>query len=385
MLRRLALVVAVVACALAASPLADAAQDIGVTAKPASIRLLRYQTADRQLGLAVSFTGLDGVTQEVLVGFPSTFQNSSAKLPIRYGVPAGTTQYPCAGTEVLVPDGAADLNTSGCMLLLPSGALECLVQAVQKAVPDFGGAVADADFDIYVSVRPTTTAATAHVFPNATTSVDVSNTFTYTVPGLPNALTTPYTAILQAYPRWSKFHSGTLKKSAKKHFPVLFGSLTYAGVGVYGPGNRYGAPTNSFGRNIYIDTLDSDYGPGWRRIMGVLTQPANGTYCYEFSKKGGSGGKTGVSKSNTYRLTAIGPSLTPVVRVEFHGPTFPFGNADYNPLTDRWGTNLSPEQTAALQLQATLMGSKWADSVKGTDCAQTLRQLPASLFAPPST
>ena len=113
---------------------------------------------------------------------------------------------------------------------------------------------------------------------------------------------------------------------------------------------------------------------------GVLTQPTNGTYCYEFSRKGGSGGKTGISKSNLYRLTAIGPSLTPVVQVEFHGPTFPFGNASYNPLKDTWGTNLSDEQAAALKLQATLMGTLWARPVKGTDCAKQLRQLPAGFI-----
>ncbi|MEI6689619.1 MAG: hypothetical protein WCN97_09720 [Thermoleophilia bacterium] len=385
-MRRLGLGIAL-GLALLVPATAGAAQSIGITLDPASIKLLRFTTSDHREGLLVRAEGVDGKRYEVQVGFPSDWETTKARLPMRFDdLPAGTTVRPCFAVDEIDSPEAADLFPSSCAIAVPAGFAIAVAQAIPKRVPDFGGPIAGAAYDIYISARPSDNSATAKVFPNPTSTVDVvaAAIYTYTVPGLTGEFRYPSVPVLQAYPRWSKFYSGTLKYSVTKHFPVLFGSLSFAGVGVYGPGNRYGAPTNSFGRNVYIDTLDSDYGKGWHRIMGVLTQPTNGTFCYEFSKKGGSGGKTGISSKNTYRLTAIGPGLTPIVRVEFHGPTFPFGNDAYNPLTDTWGTNLSPEQTAALQLQATLMGPNWARPVKGTDCAQQLRQLPPG-FIPPTS
>ena len=383
MIRRL-----VVACALGlalvAPATAGAAQDVGITLDPSSIKLFNFETSTHDKGLAIEATGVDNKVYRVRVDFPPDYDATRAKLAVHFDRSPGTVYRPCLPYPRSVP-AVAELNATQCQIDTAAGFVITLVQAVAKHVPDFGGAVADAAYDIYVSARPIDDSATKLVYPNATTTIDIVNLTQFTTPGLPGTSDNPEVPVLQAYPRWSKFHTGTLKHSATKHFPVLFGSLTFAGVGVYGPGNKYGAPTNSYGRNVYIDTLDSDYGKGWHRIMGVLTQPQNGTYCYEFSKKGGSDGKTGISKSNTYRLTAVGPGLTPVVRAEFHGPTFPFGNAAYNPLTDTWGTNLSDEQTAALKLQATLMGPNWARPVKGTDCAQTLRQLPDGFFTPPAS
>jgi hypothetical protein len=381
--RRLALVVAAAIAVLCAVPAAEAAQSIGVTRAPESIVTVPFKTFGGSDGIAVRFKGEDGTSQEVRVHIPPDFGGTPSKLRVRFDdAPANTTYSSCYPYDSVMPAGFMSLHTAPCVVLSQRGFVATLVQAFAKRVPDFGGSVTGALYDIYVSARPIAEAATTLVVPNPAVTVNLHQFSSYTVPGLYDTFPDPDSAILQAYPRWSKYYSGSLKASATKHFPVLFGSLTFAGVGVYGPGNRYGAPTNSYGRNIYIDTLDSDYGKGWRRIMGVLTQPTNGTFCYEFSKKGGSGGKTGISASNTYRLTAIGPSLTPVVRVEFRGPTFPYGTADYNPLTDKWGTDLSPEQTAALQLQATVMGPNWARPVKGTDCAKTLRQLPESFYTP---
>ena len=46
----------------------------------------------------------------------------------------------------------------------------------------------------------------------------------------------------------------------------LFGRLTYLGVPVHGFGStNVGNPKDRYGRNVYIDVLDSAYGPGWRR------------------------------------------------------------------------------------------------------------------------
>ena len=392
MIRRL-----VVACALGLALVAPAgagaAQSIGLTWDPTSIKLYRYAVdgGHTPAGMQVEATGLDGEVYGVRVAFPRNWNvpgwGSNRPLSVHFDNDPNTTTYPCAaikpGDLPHPPDGFAALHSQYCLVTLADGQqVMCLVQAFPKRVKDFGGEMSDAPYDIYVSAHHKNEPLPYEVWVNPTASglIKTSIPEFYDVAGLPEQQFPWGSPILQAYPRWSKYYRGTLKHSVTKHFPVLFGSFTLNGVGIYGPGDRKGAPTNSFGRNVYIDTLDSDYGPGWRRIMGVLTQPDGGTYCYEFSKKGASGGKTGISKSNTYRLTAIGPALTPVVRVEFHGPTFPFGNAAYNPLVDKWGTNLSDEQTTALKLQATLMGSNWARPVKGTDCAKTLRQLPAGFI-----
>ncbi len=187
---------------------------------------------------------------------------------------------------------------------------------------------------------------------------------------------------LLSYLRWSKFSPGGYKGYLKQqHFPYLFGSFSYGGPGVWGPGDKNGAPTTDFGRNAYIDSWDSDYGRGWRRNVGVLTQKPNGTFCYEFSPKGGSKGKTGLSKDGIYSVTIAGPGMAPDRRVMLQGPTFAFGNDTYNPRRDKWGTNFSDQQAQALRDQAAMMGTDWRRKVKGTDCARQLRQLPESFYA----
>ncbi len=329
------------------------------------------------LGLEIRFKGEDSELQSVRVYLPAGHAKL-ARLPVRFDdAPEGTEYERCLPTGPAVPIGARAVSSQTCTVFGPDSLVTMLVQTFPKRVPDFGGRFRDAINDVYVSVLSTGGSddfPTVH--PNPTTFVNTTNLAEYTVPGLASPLTMVDAALLQAYPRWSKFYSGKRAHSATSHFPLLFGSLTFAGKGVYGPGNRYGSPTNEFGRNVYIDTLDSDYGDGWRRVMGVLTQPTNGTFCYEFSKKGGSGGKTGVSTKNIYRMTVIGPSLTPVLSQIIKGPTFAYGGPNYNPLKEMWGTNFSPEQASALRQQALVMGPEWRRPVKGTDCAQTLRQLP---------
>ena len=333
------------------------------------------------LGLEISFIGEDNERQSVRVYLPANHAKL-ARLPVRFDdAPEGTEYDSCMDTGIAVPIGARAVSSQTCTVYGPDSLVTMLVQTFPKRVPDFGGRFRDAINDVYVSVLSTGGSGDfPTVHPNPTTVVDTKNLGEYTVPGLGSRLTMVDAALLQAYPRWSKFYSGTRARSATNHFPLLFGSLTFAGKGVYGPGNRYGSPTNEFGRNVYIDTLDSDYGDGWRRVMGVLTQPTNGTFCYEFSKKGGSGGKTGVSTKNIYRMTVIGPSLTPVLSQIIKGPTFAYGGPNYNPLKEKWGTNFSPEQTDSLIQQTLMMGPEWRRPVKGTDCAQTLRQLPDSFY-----
>jgi hypothetical protein len=52
----------------------------------------------------------------------------------------------------------------------------------------------------------------------------------------------------------------------------LFGTLMYGGTAVYGfRSTSSGAPLDTFGRNVYVDTFDSRYGPGWHRENSFLT------------------------------------------------------------------------------------------------------------------
>ena len=67
---------------------------------------------------------------------------------------------------------------------------------------------------------------------------------------------------------------------------------------------------------------------------------------------------------------------------QYAAPPFAFGNDVYNAKLDKWGTNFSDGQTQALRDQAAQMGPNFRRTVKGTDCAQTLRQLPESFYTP---
>jgi hypothetical protein len=99
----------------------------------------------------------------------------------------------------------------------------------------------------------------------------------------------------------------------------LFGALTYAGKGVYGfKSTATGAPLDSFGRNLYLDAYDADYGtPGWARVNSWLTHGPGGTWCYGLYPHG-AGNHTG--DGTKYRLSVIGPGVTPDVMVEFAPP-----------------------------------------------------------------
>jgi hypothetical protein len=101
----------------------------------------------------------------------------------------------------------------------------------------------------------------------------------------------------------------------------LFGRLMYAGVPVYGfKSNRYGASLDSYGRNLYLDTLNSAYGPGWRRENAFLTHRGTGLYCYGFFPFKSPRRTSAVAgQGERYRLTVIGPGLTPDMRWEVDG------------------------------------------------------------------
>jgi hypothetical protein len=119
-------------------------------------------------------------------------------------------------------------------------------------------------------------------------------------------------------------------------FQHLFGRLTYDGKPVHGfSATRVGSPTDSYGRNVYLDTFTSRYGPGWRRENSFLAHNPTGLFCYGFyafdptkgypHPRGFPSTPRGPGTGERYRLTVIGPGVTPDVSI-----TLP-GLHDYNP------------------------------------------------------
>jgi hypothetical protein len=109
-------------------------------------------------------------------------------------------------------------------------------------------------------------------------------------------------------------------------FQQIFGRMTYGGTGVYGfHTTNVGAPTDGFGRLIYLDTHNSVYGAGWRRENSFVPHNPTGVFCYGFytfdPTKGGyqhPPGQTamrGPGLGDQYRLTASGPGVTPDISV----------------------------------------------------------------------
>ena len=70
---------------------------------------------------------------------------------------------------------------------------------------------------------------------------------------------------------------------AYRRFDHLYGRYTYQGAPVHGfRVTPQGSPLDDYGRNLYVDTRDSRYGPGWRRENSFLAQRPNGAFCYGF-------------------------------------------------------------------------------------------------------
>ena len=114
------------------------------------------------------------------------------------------------------------------------------------------------------------------------------------------------TATLEAWTDWvydGRFHH-------------LFGRLRYEGQPVYGfTASRAGSPTDGYGRNIYVDTFDSRYGKGWQRENAFLAHRPTGVFCYGFYPFT----KVGPGNGAKYRLTVVGPGVTPDVSVVVPG------------------------------------------------------------------
>lgn len=106
-------------------------------------------------------------------------------------------------------------------------------------------------------------------------------------------------------------------------FEGVFGRLTYLGVPVHGFGsNSVGNPKDRYGRNVYIDTFDSVYGEGWKRESGILVHRPTGTFCHSFVPQKifpgypDAGKMRPAAPGKKYRVTVMGPGVTPVVQWE---------------------------------------------------------------------
>jgi hypothetical protein len=94
---------------------------------------------------------------------------------------------------------------------------------------------------------------------------------------------------------------------AYRRYVQLYGLYAYGGP-VFGYNVRNGVPLDGYGRNVYVDALDSDLGTGWRRVNSFLAHAPVGAFCYGFYPHGGT---LGVGR--LLRATAIGPGVTPDV------------------------------------------------------------------------
>ena len=106
----------------------------------------------------------------------------------------------------------------------------------------------------------------------------------------------------------------------------LFGRLTYDGVPVHGfhTVQATGAPQDRYGRSLTIDTLDSAYGPGWKRETSTVFRNPTGMFCYSFwatrdtSLPGDPERPPG--NGTAYRIEVVGPGVTPNLDVEIADP-----------------------------------------------------------------
>jgi hypothetical protein len=122
-------------------------------------------------------------------------------------------------------------------------------------------------------------------------------------------------AQLEVYTDWIYGH----------RFQEIFGQYTYNGVGIRGFGTtRFGAPTDGYGRLLFLDTYNSSYGPGWLRENSFVSHGPPGMFCYGFYRRNPWVGgyahprsipkrKRGPGTGEQYRITANGPGVTPDV------------------------------------------------------------------------
>ena len=108
---------------------------------------------------------------------------------------------------------------------------------------------------------------------------------------------------------------------------VCSAATRYLGQPVFGFGStQKGVPKDKYGRNLYIDTYGSAYGPGWRREAGILTHRGTGTFCHSFVPQRPFPGYPSqdvrpAATGERYRVTAGGPGVLPIVQADVAGLT----------------------------------------------------------------
>jgi hypothetical protein len=114
----------------------------------------------------------------------------------------------------------------------------------------------------------------------------------------------------------------------------IFGQLTYGGQPVHGFGaTPAGVPKDRYERTVYIDTFDSAYGPGWERETGILVHTPDGTFCHSFVPQTPPPGYPSqvlrpAAPGAKYRVTVMGPGVTPVIEWDGDGLSPWTGDAD---------------------------------------------------------
>jgi hypothetical protein len=104
---------------------------------------------------------------------------------------------------------------------------------------------------------------------------------------------------------------------AYRQYDHIFGRYTYRGSPVHGfKSTAGGVPLDTFGRNLYVDTLNSAYGFGWKRENSFLMHKGSGAFCYGFYEHGA----RPAGRGERYRATIIGPGVTPDVYWESPAP-----------------------------------------------------------------
>lgn len=104
---------------------------------------------------------------------------------------------------------------------------------------------------------------------------------------------------------------------------MFYGRYSYKGHGMYGfSSTSYGAPTDSYGILIWVDTYNSGWGAGWHRVNSFLThKTSDGAFCDQlWPNRFGRTNSPGTGEM--YRAYADGTNPLPVV--SWQGP--PPGN-----------------------------------------------------------
>jgi hypothetical protein len=128
-------------------------------------------------------------------------------------------------------------------------------------------------------------------------------------------------------------------------FHEVFGRATYRGQPIYGfRTTPSGKPLDTYGRLIFLDTLDSAYGSGWRRENSFVVHKPSGMFCYGFYPRSSYGSyphpraEKLAGNGKRYRLTLSGPGVTPDVAAVVNG--LPDYDASNPALTD-WESQMT--------------------------------------------